>query len=1093
MTKRSLDQIKESLLEQFNKFNRRGDQPGPEMAGGSYGLGSVTRSPSVWSRGGKPIERPPGSNPPAAEPAPSVPNVWRRGETTPRPDNPPIGGLVGKTPKKKLDEPVDLAKEFEKRSNAAPKKAQPKEPEEFSANKKDRMGRTEPTTTQNKEPELRADTRTDRIFEPSNDSSAPTWGGRIGGFAGTAAVGGGSLYLLDKYKDEQNKAEKEKAYKEIYGPDAEMPAPREKPAAREPADPDNPDYENLKEATTTQLRLLEKYKNFLHEDSAVYEDRQDPRQVIEKYLGKRMSNSEYSAFLRAVGAESGSQPLERAHIASVILNRAKAAQGDVIGVLNTPSQFQAITGPKGNQGTVFKPYYNGARNIIPGIDQEIAGTLELVKPGLTHFSAADPAAYKDVGGMKKYRSVMKMYSTDPSRSRVYSSVFGNLGPVPYNPNDNTMVRQEKKLGDKFRDPYADLVTPTKLAQANPSGGSAKPTKTNKEKDKELKDKELKDRLARDLAVSKQLDRPSGVSATPTPAENKPGYYTIGDSHGQGIAVYGKGKNGPTWVNKSKVGASVVDKDQFATHMANIEKIPAGSVVTISGGANDISRSNHQAIVDNLNKLIAASKARGHKVVYVLPTESPDPAKQEQREALRQTILKGVKDVPIVDLGMASEKDKQKVHLDSKGYNRIANNISDMFVPGTSNAELPANDKKSKNASAKPSATNDTETKTHPVGTIVQPDYSKYKVGDLGPLEKIGTNQWRSTSTGQIVSDAPELENLPSLPKPETFLDKVQRSLPPALGGKGELVSQVFGDKKKSAAPATKTAEPAVVPAATDKQPSKDSESSTDIERGKALDKIIRGVAGDLSGATAADKRDEYYRQQLEKAKQEKAKQDQEKQKKANDNKVVVTKQKKSKNKKVATSTEREPDSLTIVADPMPADPPKGGSAKSSPSEEPNAVVKVTTPRPEKIDVKDLATDQAGLAAANDTKIDQNAELVAQKQAEEARRKQEADRKAAEARAQAEADRLAAQERAQQELEANRQAAIERAKKAAPTPVQQTAAPDTGMGLKNIWDKGIEAFTGKQRVNLRDPRITLPESINTELEEILRLAGKKTKE
>jgi hypothetical protein len=692
---------------------------------------------------------------------------------------------------------------------------------------------------------------------------------------------------------------------------------------------------------------------------------------------------------------------------------------------------------------------------------------------------------------------------------VFGSVFGTtkgLGPFRYQPNTNTVAQAERKLGDKFRDPYAGLVEPTNLAQAGPSGGSAKSTKTKKDqelKDKELKDNELKDRLARELAVSKQLDQPSRVSATPTPAENKPGYYTIGDSHGEGIAIYGKGKDGPTWVNKSKVGASVVDKDQFATHMANIEKIPAGSVVTISGGANDISRSNHQAIVDNLNKLIAASKARGHKVVYVLPTESPDPAKQEQREALRQTILKGVKDVPIVDLGMASEKDKQKVHLDSKGYNRIAKNISDMFVPGVNAAELPDNNKKSKNASAEPSATNDTETKTHPVGTIVQPDYSKYKVGDLGPLEKIGPNQWRSTSTGQTVSDAPELENLPSVPKPETFLDKVQRSLPPALGGKGELVSQVFGDKKKPAAPATKTAEPAAAPAATDKQPSKDSESSTDIERGKALDKIIRGVAGDLTGAPAADKRDEYYRQQLEKAKQEqekqekarqeKAKQDQEKQKQANDNKVVVTKQKKSKNKKVASSTEREPDSLTIVADPKLADLPKGGAAKSSPAEEPTAVVKVTTPSPEKIDVKDLATDQAGLAAANDTKIDRNAELVAQKQAEEARRKQEADRKAAEARAQAEADRLAAQERAQQELEANRQAAIERAKKAAPTPVQQTAAPDSGMGLKNIWDKGIEAFTGKQRVNLRDPRITLPESINTELQEILRLAGKKTKE
>ena len=50
--------------------------------------------------------------------------------------------------------------------------------------------------------------------------------------------------------EDENKAEKEKAYKEIYGPDAEMPVPREKPAVREPADPNNPDYENLKEDYT---------------------------------------------------------------------------------------------------------------------------------------------------------------------------------------------------------------------------------------------------------------------------------------------------------------------------------------------------------------------------------------------------------------------------------------------------------------------------------------------------------------------------------------------------------------------------------------------------------------------------------------------------------------------------------------------------------------------------------------------------------------------------------------------------------------------------------------------------------------------------
>ena len=890
MYKRSLKQIEESLLATLNEIRPGGgfekEYPQKDTGGGGGGVSpfgsSRVTTPQVWSRGGEPIA------PPASKPAP---NVWRKGEAPSKPAEPPIGSQVGKTPKKKLDEPVDLAKEFEKTKPAA-KKETPAASSKLSADKRDSMGRKEPSMTQNNEPELRADRRVDRVVEPSDDSSAPTWGGRVIGGVGTAGALGGAAYLWNKYKDEQNKAEKEKAYKEIYGPDAEMPAPREKPAVREPADPTNPDYENLKEATTTQ-------NNFLQED------RQDPRQVIEKYLGKRMSNSEYSAFLRAVGAESGSQPLERAHIASVILNRAKAAQGDVIGVLNTPSQFQAITGPKGNQGTVFKPYYNGARNIIPGIDQEIAGTLELVKPGLTHFSAADPAAYKDVGGMKKYRSVMKMYSTDPSRSRVYSSVFGNLGPVPYNPNDNTMVRQEKKLGDKFRDPYADLVTPTKLAQVQPSGAAAKPKK-NKEKDKD-KEKELTDRLARELAVSKQLDRPSGGSAKPTPV--KP------------------------------------------------EATPAKPEVT--------------------------------------PTQTADNNKSV-----------------------------------------------------------------------------DTKTKTHPTGTYVQPDWSKYSYGDLGPLKKDKNGVWKTEDGKQTATDPKLIADLEKLSpaKEPSIIDKAVASLPSFLGGKD----------------ASAKTEPTPTSTATknDAKQTKDAAPASDIERGKALDKIIRGVAGDLSGATAADKRDEYYRQQLEKAKQEKAERDKieaSKAEKKSEEPAKKVKAKKAKSTKKAdqprggsalASVEREPDTVTIVpAPPSPVAPP---------------------PVADKIDVKDLATDQAGLAAAKtDTKVNQNAELVAQKQAEENQRRQEAERKAAEARARAEADRLAAQARAQQELEANRQAEIERAKKAAP--IQQTAQQDSGSGFKNIWDKGIEAFTSKQRVNLRDPRITLPESINTELEEILRLAGKKTKE
>jgi hypothetical protein len=726
--------------------------------------------------GCKPIERPPGSTPPAASPTPSVPNVWRKGEATPRPDNPPIGGLVGKTPKKKLDEPVDLAKEFEKRSNAAPKKAQPKEPEEFSANKKDRMGRTEPTTTQNKEPELRADTRPDRIFEPSNDSSAPTWGGRVIGGVGTAGAGGGAAYLWNKYKDEQNKAEKEKAYKEIYGPDAEMPVPREKPSVREPADPDNPDYENLKEVNG--LSKIPASKDLAsHSGFAIDVDRGDLAKFHKWLQAEKKAGNDYGL---ETGLEWGGKARDPVHIQA-----------------------------------------------------------------------------------RSWQTIEKQRQFDKNQEQ------------------GTQVAQNKPV-DKSRR----------------QNQSADVEKKNKEK-------ELKDRLARELAASKQFDQPSGGSAKSTPV--KP------------------------------------------------EATPARPEVT--------------------------------------PTQI------------------------------------------------AGNNKPD-----------------------------DTKTKAHPAGTYVQPDWSKYSYGDLGPLKKDKNGVWKTEDGKQTATDPKLIADLEKLSpaKEPSIIDKAVASLPSFLGGKDASA------KSKPTPDPTTTKK--------DVEQPKDASSASDVERGKALDKIIRGVAGDLSGATAADKRDEYYRQQLEKAKQEKAERDKIEASKAEKKPEEPAKKVKAKK---AKSTKK-------------ADQPRGGSALASAEREPDTVtiVPASPPPPppvaDKIDVKDLTTDQAGLAAVKtDTKVDQNAELVARKQAEENQRRQEAERKAAEARAQAEADRLAAQARAQQELEANRQAEIERAKKAAP--IQQTAQQDSGSGFKNMWDKGIEAFTGKQRVNLRDPRITLPESINTELEEILRLAGKKTKE
>ncbi len=171
--------------------------------------------------------------------------------------------------------------------------------------------------------------------------------------------------------------------------------------------------------------------------------------------------------------------------------------------------------------------------------------------------------------------------------------------------------------------------------------------------------------------------------------SKPGYFSVGDSHGQGVAATNR-KAG--WNNLAKTGASSFGKD-FDMHLTAMDLIPRGSVVTLSLGANDLGSRKISDIVNQVNKAIAAGKERGLQIVYLLPTASPDPAKQQKREELRQALLKGVQDqAPIIDLGIASKKDPQQVHLNPAGYQQIGKYVKGMFTPGAIAGELPGGDK-----------------------------------------------------------------------------------------------------------------------------------------------------------------------------------------------------------------------------------------------------------------------------------------------------------------------------------------------------------------------------------------------------------------
>jgi hypothetical protein len=122
----------------------------------------------------------------------------------------------------------------------------------------------------------------------------------------------------------------------------------------------------------------------------------DARSKAESYLGRKMSDQEYSAIIKLTHAEATAghkaDQREQALIMGTILNRARTHPGGVMGAINQPNQFQPATGTK------FKPGPNQAYMQGPGKDRQamIEGAtafLDGVSKQQTKFTAANPGAY----------------------------------------------------------------------------------------------------------------------------------------------------------------------------------------------------------------------------------------------------------------------------------------------------------------------------------------------------------------------------------------------------------------------------------------------------------------------------------------------------------------------------------------------------------------------------------------------------------------------------------------------------------------------------------------------------------------------------
>ena len=119
--------------------------------------------------------------------------------------------------------------------------------------------------------------------------------------------------------------------------------------------------------------------------------------IAENYLGKTISDSEWSMLVSATFAEASSNQEERAHVMGVMLNRVRSNFGNkstINDILRAPGQFQAVTGTK-NNGHQASPRFTKGPNLEEA--KNIYGSVQQFLPNVdkkyVFFTSALTSAY----------------------------------------------------------------------------------------------------------------------------------------------------------------------------------------------------------------------------------------------------------------------------------------------------------------------------------------------------------------------------------------------------------------------------------------------------------------------------------------------------------------------------------------------------------------------------------------------------------------------------------------------------------------------------------------------------------------------------
>jgi murein DD-endopeptidase MepM/ murein hydrolase activator NlpD len=154
----------------------------------------------------------------------------------------------------------------------------------------------------------------------------------------------------------------------------------------------------------------------------------------------------------------------------------------------------------------------------------------------------------------------------------------------------------------------------------------------------------------------------------------PGYYTFGDSHARAIGV------GEPWDHSLAING----KASSELGAGNIpETVPKGSVLVISLGANDVTKTKDtpDVIAARVKQVADTSLARGNETIVLIFPAGPKNDKNYQRRVAVRNAIKSAVSGPVHEIDMeGAPMQDDGVHAKLSSYKDLANRIVSKYKP-----------------------------------------------------------------------------------------------------------------------------------------------------------------------------------------------------------------------------------------------------------------------------------------------------------------------------------------------------------------------------------------------------------------------------